>query len=72
MIIWIVQKETSQGCNEKTVATAYPYLMSRGFIVEFVLEVKSVVKKNTGITAVDAPLWLKSKVLAHLNEKKQV
>ena len=46
--------------------------MSRGFILEFVPGVKSVVKKNTGITAVDAPVWLKSKVLAHLVEKKQV
>ena len=34
--------------------------------------IKSLQKKNTGMTATDVPAWLKSKVVAHLNEKKLV
>ena len=72
MIIWVVQKESLQDCDAKAVGKAYPYLLSRGFILEFVTGIKSLQKKNTGMTATDVPTWLKSKVNAHLNEKKLV
>ena len=58
MIIWAVQVESTQDCDEKTVARGYPLLMSRGFIVEFVLGVKSLMKSTKGLTALDCPPWI--------------
>ena len=66
------QAKSIKNNNERTVRTAFPHLMSRGFILDFVPGVKFVVKKNTGMGPTDAPLWLKVKVVAHLNENKLV
>jgi hypothetical protein len=72
MIVWAVQMESTQAANEKTVATAYPYLMTRGFIISFTLPVKAMMKKNKDTEASDCPQWIKSKVVDHLNYKHQV
>ena len=72
MIVWVVQKETCENCSEKTVRGSFPYLMKRGFILDFVPGVKALMKKNSGLVATDVPVWLKSKVTTYLMETSMV
>ena len=72
MIVWAVQMESTQAATDKTVATAYPYLMTRGFIISFTLPVKAMMKQKKDTDASDCPPWIKSKVVDHLHFKHQV
>ena len=72
MITWAVAMESSQACNERVVAKAYPTLMSRGFILEFVPGIKSLMKSAKNLEAQDCPPWIKVKVVEHLRYKQQV
>ena len=72
MIIWAVGMESTQACDERIVAKAYPTLMSRGFVVEFVPGIKSLLKSTKGVEASDCPPWIKTKVVEHLRYKQQV
>ena len=40
MIIWAVEQATCQSSNEANIAKAYPKLMRKEFILDFVLAVK--------------------------------
>ena len=72
MIIWAVQSATTQGFNEDSIARAYPLLMSKAFILDFVLGVKNMMKNRTANSASDCPGWIKAKVVEHLRFKEQV
>ena len=72
MIIWAVQVEGLQDCDELTVRRAYPQLMTRGFILSFVMGIKTLMKKSKGLSDTDCPPWIKSKVNEILKYKQQV
>ena len=72
MIIWAVQSATTQGFNEDSIARAFPLLMSKAFILDFVLGVKNMMKNRTANSASDCPGWIKAKVVEHLRFKEQV
>jgi hypothetical protein len=72
MIIWAVQSATTQSFSEEAIARAYPHLLTKGFILDFVLGVKNMMKNRSGSGASDCPPWIKSKVIEHLRFKEQV
>ena len=72
MIIWAVEVANTQHYDEAAIGRAYPFLMTRAFILDFVTPVKAMIKANKNVASEDCPSWIKSKVFDFLRLKEQV
>ena len=72
MIIWAVEVANTQHYDEAAIGRAYPFLMTRAFILDFVTPVKAMIKANKNVASEDCPSWIKSKVYDFLRLKEQV
>ena len=55
MIIWAVEVANTQHYDEAAIGRAYPFLMTRAFILDFVTPVKAMIKANKNVASEDCP-----------------
>jgi hypothetical protein len=69
MIVWAVEQNTMTNATEEGVALAWPQLMTDAFIRDQVSGIKALSKANKKIGPADCPMWLREKIVTHIQLK---
>ena len=69
MVCWAVEQNTLTSASEESVEKAWPQLMTDVFIRDQVTGIKALSKTNKKIGPADCPLWLREKVVCHIQSK---